>query len=101
MPNIFYSTSTSYILNEPDPNGRYIYGFYIQPDYTLISDTTNVDIRNQLSISSTSLNIISTTVNSVNLPSLVQMQTYLLFYIDMIYLFILLLLFQSINLSQV
>ena len=49
-PYILYGNGTDTILNEPDSNGWYIYGFYIMPDYTISSDPTNTNIRNQLSL---------------------------------------------------
>lgn len=49
-PFVFYLTDTDTILNSADSNGWYIYGFYIQPDYTISSDSTNTNIRNQLSL---------------------------------------------------
>jgi len=49
-PYIFYASGNNTILNQPDSNGWYIYGFYIEPDFTIASDLTNANIRNQLSI---------------------------------------------------
>lgn len=80
-PYNFYASTTSVVLNQPDSNGWYIYGFYIQPDFTLASDSTNTNIRNQLSISTAATTIITSTNNYINLPSLVQMQTYIPFYL--------------------
>lgn len=74
-PYTFYPTDTTVILNQPDSNGWYIYGFYIEPDFTLASDSTNTNIRNQLSISTSATTIITSTANYIGLPSLVQMQT--------------------------
>lgn len=82
-PYTFYATDASVILNQPDSNGWYIYGFYIEPDFTLASDATNTNIRNQLSISTSATTIITSTANYINLPSLVQMQTYFSFYLVM------------------
>ena len=82
-PYTFYATDASVILNQPDSNGWYIYGFYIEPDYTLASDATNTNIRNQLSISTSATTIITSTTNYINLPSLVQMQTYFSLYLVM------------------
>lgn len=84
-PYTFYSSSTTAMLNQPDSNGWYIYGFYIEPDYTLASDSTNANIRNQLSISTAATTIITSTSNYINLPSLVQMQTYLSIHIVTIF----------------
>lgn len=75
-PYVFYSSSSSIILNEADSNGWYIYGFYIEPDYSLPSDPTNTNIRNQLSLSTQATTIITTTTDYITLPVLVQMQTY-------------------------
>jgi hypothetical protein len=50
MSYVFYNNGSSMILNQPDSNGWYIYGFYIEPDYTIPSDSTNTNIRNQLSL---------------------------------------------------
>jgi hypothetical protein len=80
-PFNFYAATTTTIANQPDSNGWYIYGFYIEPDYTLASDSTNANIRNQLSISTSATTIITSTNNYINLPSLVQMQTYKLLYL--------------------
>ena len=66
--HIFYAA-------DADSNGWYIYGFYIEPDFTLASDSTNTNIRNQLSISTSATTIITSTANYINLPGLVQMQT--------------------------
>ena len=74
-PFTFYSNSSSTILNQPDSNGWYIYGFYIMPDYTLSADPTNTNIRNQLSLNTEATSIITSTANYISLPSLVQMQT--------------------------
>ena len=82
-PYTFYAADASVILNQPDSNGWYIYGFYIEPDFTLASDSTNTNIRNQLSISTSATTIITSTTNYINLPSLVQMQTYKSLYLDM------------------
>jgi hypothetical protein len=71
----FYPFDNSTILNQPDSNGWYIYGFYILPDYTQASDSTNANIRNQLSLNSFTTTIITSTNDYINLPSLVQMQT--------------------------
>lgn len=84
-PFTFYASSTSAVLNQPDSNGWYTYGFYIEPDYTLASDTTNTNIRNQLSVSTSATTIITSTNNYIGLPSLVQMQTYFLIHSDMIF----------------
>ena len=84
-PYNFYASSSALMLNLPDSNGWYIYGFYIEPDYTLASDATNANIRNQLSISTSATTIITSTNNYINLPSLVQMQTYIFDYLDMIF----------------
>jgi hypothetical protein len=72
---VFYANDADFILNQPDSNGWYIYGFYIEPDFTLANDSTNTNIRNQLSISTSATTIITSTANYINLPSLVQMQT--------------------------
>ena len=79
-PYVFYANNTETILNEPDSNGWYIYGFYIMPDYTLASDSTNTDIRNQLALSTSATTIITSTADYISLPSLVQMQTYSILY---------------------
>lgn len=73
--HVFYANDADFILNQPDSNGWYIYGFYIEPDFTLASDSTNTNIRNQLSISTSATTIMTSTANYINLPSLVQMQT--------------------------
>lgn len=73
------------ILNTPDSNGWYIYGFYIEPDYTIAADTTNTNIRNQLSLNTEATNIITSTSNYITLPSLVQMQTYYVSYAEPIF----------------
>lgn len=75
---IFYSNDNTTISNQPDSNGDYIYGFYILPDYTQPADTTNTNIRNQLSLNSFTTTIITSTSNYIGLPSLVQMQTYII-----------------------
>ncbi len=72
---IFYSNDSSKIANEADSNGEYIYNFYILPDYNIPTDTTNVDIRNSLSLHSFTSTIITKTNNYLALPELVQMQT--------------------------
>jgi hypothetical protein len=74
-PYIFYSNDSSKITNEADSNGEYIYNFYILPDYTIPADTTNIDIRNSLSMHSFTSTIITKTTNYLALPELVQMQT--------------------------
>lgn len=84
-PYTFYASSSAMMLNQPDSNGWYIYGFYIEPDFTLASDATNANIRNQLSVSTAATTIITSTNNYINLPSLVQMQTYIFDYLDTIY----------------
>jgi hypothetical protein len=84
-PYTFYASSSAMMLNQPDSNGWYIYGFYIEPDYTLASDATNGNIRNQLSVSTAATTIITSTNNYINLPSLVQMQTYIFDYLVTIY----------------
>jgi len=72
----FYHNDSSKIANEADSSGEYIYNFYILPDYTIPADTTNVDIRNSLSLHSFTSTIITNTLNYLTLPELVQMQTY-------------------------
>jgi hypothetical protein len=74
-PYIFYTNDSSKIANEADSNGEYIYNFYILPDYNIPADTTNVDIRNSLSMHSFTSTIITKTSNYLALPELVQMQT--------------------------
>lgn len=83
-PYIFYPNDAAVIHNSPDSSGNYIYGFYIEPDYTLASDSTNANIRNQLSISTSATTIITSAPDYITLPSLVQMQTYENCYIDTI-----------------
>lgn len=75
-PYILYNNDSSVVLNQADSNGWYIYGFYIEPDYTIANDQTNANIRNQLSLSTQATTIITSTANYITLPSLVQMQTY-------------------------
>jgi len=65
---IFYSNDSSVIANEADSNGEYIYNFYILPDYTIPVDTTNVDVRNSLSMHSFTSTIITKTNNYLSLP---------------------------------
>jgi len=74
-PYTLYNNDSSVVLNQPDSNGWYIYGFYIEPDYTNSNDQTNANIRNQLSLSTQATTIITSTTNYITLPSLVQMQT--------------------------
>lgn len=65
---IFYSNDSSTIANEADSSGEYIYNFYILPDYAIPVDTTNVDIRNSLSLHSFTSTIITKTSNYLSLP---------------------------------
>lgn len=74
-PYIFYTNDSSVIGNQPDSSGQYTYNFYILPDYTLPTDTTNINIRNSLSLHSFTSTIITSTNNDLSLPQLVQMQT--------------------------
>jgi hypothetical protein len=74
-PYVFYKNDSSVILNEADSSGEYIYNFYVLPDYTISDDTTNVDVRNSLSLHSFTSTIIQSTNDYLNLPDLVQMQT--------------------------
>ena len=73
--NIFYSSPSSLMLNSANSNNQYIYNFYIIPDYNLQQDSTNLNIRQQLSQQSFSTQIITSTVSFTGLPTLVQMQT--------------------------
>jgi hypothetical protein len=63
------------MLGAANSNNQYIYNFYIIPDYTLQQDSTNLNIRQQLSQQSFSTQIITSTADFVGLPTLVQMQT--------------------------
>jgi hypothetical protein len=63
------------MLGAANSNNQYIYNFYIIPDYTLQKDSTNLNIRQQLSQQSFSTQIITSTADFVGLPTLVQMQT--------------------------
>lgn len=63
------------MLNSANSNNQYIYNFYIIPDYNLQQDSTNLNIRQQLSQQSFSTQIITSTANFAALPTLVQMQT--------------------------
>lgn len=73
---IFYSSTGSMMLDAANSNNQFIYNFYIIPDYNLQQDSTNLNIRQQLSSQSFSTQIITSTNNFINLPTLVQMQTY-------------------------
>jgi len=75
MPLVFYPSTTTKIGNRYNSNGEFIYAFYIQPDTTIPSDTTNSNIRNSLTINTFTTTIITSTANYINLPSLVQMLT--------------------------
>lgn len=72
---VFYSSDNSKIANEADSSGEYIYNFYILPDYNIPGDTTNINVRNSLSLHSFTSTIITKTANYLSLPELVQMQT--------------------------
>ena len=63
------------MLDAANSNNQYIYNFYIIPDYNLQQDSTNLNIRQLLSQQSFSTQIITSTNDFVNLPTLVQMQT--------------------------
>ena len=67
-PYIFYLNDSSRISNQPDSNGYYIYNFYILPDYSIPADSTNIDIRNSLSMHSFTSTIITKTNNYLSLP---------------------------------
>jgi hypothetical protein len=68
-------TTSSFILDAANSNNQYIYNFYIIPDYSLQQDSTNLNIRQQLSQQTFSTQIITSTNNFIGLPTLVQMQT--------------------------
>jgi hypothetical protein len=72
---IFYNSTSSFILDAANSNNQYIYNFYIIPDYSLQQDSTNLNIRQQLSQQTFSTQIITSTNNFIGLPTLVQMQT--------------------------
>src|ERR1019366_6679584 len=72
---VFYPNLTTVLIDAPLSSGIYSYSIYVLPDYSLQYDSTNTNVKQELTNPLFISNVLTSTSNNSQLPWLMSLAT--------------------------